>query len=252
VIIAETGMYLNGSPISAAGSSNPGIWYHDLLWSQLGAPSVTWPNYWERNHIEAISGNYWTISKPFAAFVNSLDVAGGGYTDVVSKLTNSNSNIRVFGQVNSTKKTAYLWVQNKNHNWNKSTPAAQSGTIALSGFTANTAYPVEKWDTYAGTFTSQSVTANASGVVTMTVSGLTTDLAYKIGTMGGSTTGTPTPTPVIKAGDANGDGVVDKNDYAIWLSHYLQSVSGRSNGDFNNDATVNGADYYIWYKNYGL
>ena len=67
---------------------------------------------------------------------------------------------------------------------------------------------------------------------------------------GTNPTSTPTPTPVIKAGDANGDNKVDETDYTIWLSHYSQSVTGITNGDFNSNGKVDGVDYVIWLINY--
>lgn len=75
---------------------------------------------------------------------------------------------------------------------------------------------------------------------------------YDIGAYEYASTGqTPTPTPTVKPGDANGDGKVDDQDYTIWLAHYGQSLSGPANGDFNNDGKVNGIDYVIWLNTYG-
>ena len=67
-----------------------------------------------------------------------------------------------------------------------------------------------------------------------------------------SVTSTPvlTTTPIIKPGDANGDGVVNETDYSIWVSHFQQNTSaGPSVGDFNTDGTVDGVDYVIWLNN---
>lgn len=63
-------------------------------------------------------------------------------------------------------------------------------------------------------------------------------------------TPTITSTPVPVPGDANGDGIVDGTDYAIWLSHYNQFFPGSTNGDFNNNGKVDGIDYVIWLNNY--
>ena len=53
-------------------------------------------------------------------------------------------------------------------------------------------------------------------------------------------------------GDANGDGVVDEADYAIWAANAGSStVAGPSDGDFNSDGVVDGADYTIWADHYG-
>lgn len=53
-------------------------------------------------------------------------------------------------------------------------------------------------------------------------------------------------------GDANGDGVVDEGDYALWFSHYSTVVTdGRASGDFNGDFVVDGVDYAIWLEDFG-
>lgn len=51
-------------------------------------------------------------------------------------------------------------------------------------------------------------------------------------------------------GDANGDGVVDDDDYACWLEHYLQSSQDWASGDFNGDGVVDAADYTLWADSY--
>jgi hypothetical protein len=62
---------------------------------------------------------------------------------------------------------------------------------------------------------------------------------------------TPTPTPPLKPGDANGDGLVNEADYGIWHTNYNQNHQGPSYGDFDSDGVVDGADYVIWLNNYG-
>ncbi len=63
---------------------------------------------------------------------------------------------------------------------------------------------------------------------------------------------TPTPIPVEKPGDANGDGKVDDLDYAIWANNYgITNTTGLMQGDFNNDHRVDDLDYTIWANNYG-
>ena len=65
---------------------------------------------------------------------------------------------------------------------------------------------------------------------------------------------TPTPTPPLKPGDADGDGKVDEEDYGRWLLNYNPvsiQEGGSSIGDFNKDYKVDGIDYTIWLNNYG-
>jgi hypothetical protein len=65
-------------------------------------------------------------------------------------------------------------------------------------------------------------------------------------------TNEPTTTPQEVTGDANGDGLVDIEDYKVWVNNYNSSTQGGSNNaDFNNDDKVDGKDYIIWLRNYG-
>jgi hypothetical protein len=57
--------------------------------------------------------------------------------------------------------------------------------------------------------------------------------------------------PVITIpGDSNGDQRIDGLDYAVWLNHYGQTISGASNGNFNIDSIVDASDYQIWFTNF--
>jgi len=62
----------------------------------------------------------------------------------------------------------------------------------------------------------------------------------------------PSPTPAGKPGDGNSDGLVDGQDFIIWLSHYGQNISGNSNGDYDGNGSVGIGDYIIWVVNYYL
>lgn len=66
-----------------------------------------------------------------------------------------------------------------------------------------------------------------------------------------SPTPTPTSAPVVKIGDANGDGKVDGADYTPWVLHYGETTANKAlDGDFNEDGRVDGVDYSIWLLNY--
>jgi hypothetical protein len=63
-------------------------------------------------------------------------------------------------------------------------------------------------------------------------------------------TNTPTPGTGVP-GDANGDDVVDVQDYFYWINNYnTQTSGGPQNGDFNKSGFVDGLDYLIWLNNY--
>ena len=81
------------------------------------------------------------------------------------------------------------------------------------------------------------------------------DAAVSAGASGFANGGTanivsPTNTPTLRPGDANGDGLVNIADYVIWLTNYNKNLSGASNGDFNSNGKVDGIDFIIWLKNY--
>jgi hypothetical protein len=52
-------------------------------------------------------------------------------------------------------------------------------------------------------------------------------------------------------GDGNIDGIVDGQDFIIWLTHYGQSISGANNGDYDYNNKIEVADFLVWIKNYG-
>lgn len=53
-------------------------------------------------------------------------------------------------------------------------------------------------------------------------------------------------------GDTNGDCLVDRLDYVIWLNNYENpNTQGAQDGDFNSSGTVDGLDYVIWLISYG-
>ena len=55
---------------------------------------------------------------------------------------------------------------------------------------------------------------------------------------------------LILDGDANGDGLVDQTDYALWFNSYGASGPGVP-GDMNYDGWVDATDYALWFNNYG-
>ena len=73
----------------------------------------------------------------------------------------------------------------------------------------------------------------------------------------GQATATPrptkTPTPTSQPGtpgDGNGDGIVNGQDFIIWLIHFGQNVSGASSGDYNDNGKIEIGDYIVWVDNY--
>ncbi len=198
VIRGETGIY-NTTPYNQLQTANPGIWYHNLLWAQLSAGSMYDPNYWFSEHLNYISPE--TVSQPFYTFVSQLDVNQGGYVDAAT--TTSNANLRAWGQKNLAKNRAHLWIQNRNHTWVNSPPfgagaAPESGTVTLV-MNPNILYPVQWWNTYAGTVANtEYLSSDGAGTLALTVSNLADDTAVLINPPAlGSPAATSSVTPVV-------------------------------------------------------
>lgn len=180
VMRGETGITFSDDPTNYLKSTNPGIWFHNLNWAQLHSGGMSDPGYWFSEQLLKVDAA--GIVAPFAKFVNTLDINKGGYVDIGS--TSSNAKLRAFGQKNLNSNKAYLWVQNADNTWKKAaqgaSPAAQSGNITIT-LKPNTSYSVQWWNTYTGQITKQeTLGSNSSGVLTLQISNLTTDLAIKI------------------------------------------------------------------------
>lgn len=202
IIRAETGISLSPDPLLV---TNPGIWYHNLLWSQLSPYSLFDTGYWFFRHFEDKQGNklidQYAISKSFAAFARTLDVNKGGYKDIQSSV--SNGKIRAWGQKNLSSNKAYMWIQNSDHTWKNvmdGVGSQQSANITIK-LNPNTSYRLEWWNTCSGkeangciasmVRTETKVTSGA-GDITISVQNLADDKAVKIVS---STTPLSTPIP---------------------------------------------------------
>ena len=51
------------------------------------------------------------------------------------------------------------------------------------------------------------------------------------------------------AGDANGDRIVDGQDFLIWNQNKFTSGNDWSTGDFNGDGITDGGDFLVWNSN---
>jgi hypothetical protein len=185
VMLGETGIGYEGQQyFEYLKKTNKGIWYHNILWAQLCYGSgISSPNYWWSQHLSSI--NRQQIVLPFYRFVSRLDINLGGYVDLDASVTNPN--IRVLGQKNSLKGKAYLWVQNKHHNWHNVMGVEhpvpikpQSGIITIR-LLSNTDYRVTIWNTYNGELQSADVLeSDASGDIIISIPNLHSDCAVKI------------------------------------------------------------------------
>jgi len=196
VVLAETGIAQPGHPWFAhLERANPGLWYHNLLWSQLsGLSGLTAPGYWWSQHLTKI--DVIRIARPFAQFVATLDVNQGGYVDAAAISTNGL--VRAIGQKREESGTAYLWVQHTHHTWrhamgveNPVAITAQSGEIVVR-MAPDIAYRVDRWNTDTGTIQGTDVrVSSAEGDLRLPFTDLKGDFAVKISPA-------PAATPVQK------------------------------------------------------
>ena len=161
--------------------SNPGYWFHNMIWPQLNHGAMSNPLYWHDQHLLNMTVSVPDQIRPFYLFVRGLNLNKGGYNDI--EATTNNAKLRLIGQKNVTRNEAHLWIQNSDHTWKKyadGVRSSQTGTVQFS-MTPNRTYTVEWWDTYTGAIRqTTTTTSNANGVVTLSVSNLTDDTAVKL------------------------------------------------------------------------
>lgn len=179
-MLAETGID-TGTVASQLSQSNPGYWFHNMIWAQLNHGAMSNPLYWHDEHLLKMTPALPDQIKPFYLFVKDLNLNKGGYSDIAA--TSTNTKLRMIGQKNVVKNEAHLWIQNTDHTWKKYADGVrsnQTGTVQFS-MSPNRTYTVEWWDTYTGAVKqTQTVTSNASGLVTLSVSNLPDDIAVKL------------------------------------------------------------------------
>jgi hypothetical protein len=179
---------------------------HDARWaglfSPIGMAPIDW--YWQQQSASFIATKY-AEAKIASNFFQGIDYAGKNFTYLSTgdvrltsdTVTASNGNLRVLAMRARNGAEAYAWVQNKgNARWDSTAvPAALSATFTIPGMAAGN-YKVEFWDTYTGQVTAGPVVAASNGSVTVSVSGLSKDIAVKIiSTSAPAPTSTPTVAP---------------------------------------------------------
>ncbi|GIK71401.1 MAG: hypothetical protein BroJett021_03890 [Chloroflexota bacterium] len=157
-----------------------GVWLHKLTWARLG-PGGVYPLYWYTDNI--FDHALHPIFGAWRRFMAGIPLTNGRYVD--AEATSTIDTLRVFGQKDVAGGRAHLWIDNARHTWlNVVTSAAiptASGAVAVKMDVANAAYRVTWHDTRTGQLLmTQTVTADAAGVVRLTVNELATDRAVKL------------------------------------------------------------------------
>ena len=168
---------------------------HNIVWAGLFTPLGTTPLEWWWYHEDATAtAAKLAARKSAAAFFQNVDYAGGrfvflmtpsdvppGYTG--ETVATSDARARAFAMRRMDKKAAYVWVQHKDNAYSKAstTPTTIAPTISVPSLLAAQSYRVELWDTRTGANVStQDVGTNSAGVLSLSVPGLTRDVAVKM------------------------------------------------------------------------
>jgi PKD repeat protein len=159
---------------------NPGIWYHNLLWSQLDYSSMFDIGYWFSEQIAGFQRE--DHLRPFYYFVKDLDINQGGYGDL--QAASDSDRLRVLGQKNLQSNKAYGWINHRDHTWknvmDNGLPPAVSASIYFQ-MNPNVTYTVVWYDTYSGqTVSEQTAASDNAGTVTLQLGDLVSDIAFKV------------------------------------------------------------------------
>ena len=187
----------NESPFLDADTA--GVHLHNGLWSSLmsgmAATGLSW--HWDYHKIHDPA--WWQQYSGIASFFNGIRIAnltvmkpvnvdfslpnGSDYRP--DAFSSTNSNLRVMGLRSDT--LIYGWIQNKQNTWwnfvHATPPTPQSGAITVYDLTPGAHYTVEWWDTYTTTqqiIGTNLLTVQAAGTITLNVSNLIKDVAFKV------------------------------------------------------------------------
>jgi hypothetical protein len=157
-----------------------GVWLHKIIWARTG-PGGVYPLYWYTDNIFAHSLHH--LYGAWNRFMAGIPLANGRYQDAAA--TPSNANLRVLGQKDLQAGWAHLWIDNSQHTWrmvvNGAAVAPVNGVVTVALQRPNASYTVTWYNTQTGQPTStQIVSANASGVLNLSINNLSADTAVRI------------------------------------------------------------------------
>jgi len=157
-----------------------GVWLHKMTWARCG-PGGVYPLYWYSEHIwgKSLHGIFGAWNR----FMAGIPLTSGRYEDAAA--STSDPDFRVFGQKDVQDGRAHLWIDNRQHTWRAvvdGTPVTPiSGTVSVAMGSPNASYLVTWYDTDTGALShSEPISADGTGVLTLTVTDLSTDVAAKI------------------------------------------------------------------------
>jgi hypothetical protein len=170
--------------VLALDRDSTGVWLHNFLWAGLDSGALH-ELYWWNSHVWANPAGIIRAYRAVSRFLRDVPLNKGGYVDWGGTVTNPS--LRVVGQKNTATGSLHLWVQNRAHTWKNVVKGVVippiSGSIVVPGFTPGTTYALERWDTYVfgGRVASiEHVVGDSTGRLTIRVTALSTDVAFKI------------------------------------------------------------------------
>ena len=166
------------------------IWLHNYIWAFVNPSGLYDASYWyTTTHIynpayNATNFDHRSVFETYYTFVKDIPLSNGYYVD--AQANSSDPNLRVWGQKDPFNGKALLWIANINHTWKNVVDGVQitpiTGTVTLRGFSPNTPYTVQWWNTYTGApTTNQQVATDGAGNLQVSVQSLADDTAVKIG-----------------------------------------------------------------------
>jgi hypothetical protein len=172
-------------------TGQPGaVFLHNVAWAGLFTPIGTVPIDWwwstqdntaytakllARKALSAFWSGEAYDTQNFTFFTTPNDVPPGYSGETASS---SDSNARVYGMRSADRQTAYLWVQNRNHTWKRTSVAAINPTITIGGLLTGRQYTLQVWNTSTGQVISSAIVTGPS--ISVSLSGLDSDQAVKI------------------------------------------------------------------------
>ncbi len=189
---------------------------HNKVWaglfSPLGSNPVEW--WWYQEDATATNAKF-ASTKSAAAFFTGVDYDGGNFTYLMTPadaaainytgetVSATDSAARVYAMRRADAKAAYLWVQNRTHIWsNPAVPTAISPTISIGNLLNTDTYTIEVWNTSTGTVLSTTNQIPSNGVISVSLTNLSDDVAVKIQSFDGPAeraprlVGPPVPRPI--------------------------------------------------------
>jgi len=160
-----------------------GVWLHNLIWGGVNSGGM-YDLYWWTDNIRDY--DLYHHYKSYRDFMDGIPLNNGHYQDAGAVV--SRPDLRAWGQKDTIRGEAHLWVQNRHHTWRNVVDGVTlpelSGHITIPDMRPGP-YEVKWWDTHIGTvLQTEIVEADPSGLVLRLPAPLADDIAVKVSWIG--------------------------------------------------------------------